>query len=412
MEKQSSHDRWLLVSTAGLLVFGLMAIYSATNGTGDTTLFYRQLAWACFGLVALVFVSYNDVRFIKDNAYIFYAIGVLLLVAVLIFGKKIAGQTSWMKIGWFSFQPSEIAKIATIIALARFLADDETDIRSIKHLLVTLAIPFIPVLLIMLQPDMGTMLTFLPLIVTMLLMAGFDIYLLMLIVFPITLVISGFFNMYFIITLALILMILLIVQHKKLKFHQLIVIGSALAASIFTHRFASEILKPHQLKRIQTFIDPMSDPRGAGYNALQAKIAISSGGFFGKGFLQGTQTQLRFIPAQWTDFIFCVIAEEFGFLGAAILIALYLTLILRIIWAIYAINNKFVDLTLSGYASLLFIHVFVNIGMTLGIIPVIGVPLPFVSYGGSSLVGNMIMVGLAMNFYRNRRSLGYSGRLE
>ena len=412
MEKQTSHDPWLLAPIAGLLVFGLMAIYSATNGTGDTSLFYRQFSWAFFGLVAFVFVYYNDVRFVKDNAYIFYAFGILLLVAVLIFGKKIAGQTSWMKIGWFSFQPSEIAKMSTILALARFLADDETDIRSIKHLLITLAIPFTPVLLIMLQPDMGTMLTFLPLIATMLLMAGFNIYILMLIVFPIALIVAGFFNIYFIIALALVFMILLIVQHKKFHFHQLIVIGSALAASIFTHRFASEILKPHQIKRIQTFIDPMSDPRGAGYNALQAKIAISSGGFFGKGFLQGTQTQLRFIPAQWTDFIFCVIAEEFGFLGAALLIALYLTLILRIIWSIYSINNKFVDLTLSGYASLLFIHVFVNIGMTLGIIPVIGVPLPFVSYGGSSLVGNMIMVGLAMNFYRNRRSLGYSGRLE
>jgi rod shape determining protein RodA len=412
MEKQSSHDPWLMVPMAGLLVFGLMAIYSATNGTGDHSLFYRQFAWAFFSLVMLVFVYFSDVRFIKDNAYIFYAVGIFLLVAVLIFGKKIAGQTSWMKIGSFSFQPSEIAKMATILALARFLSDDETDIRSIKHLLVALAISFTPVLLIMLQPDMGTMLTFLPLIAAMLLMAGFDIYILMLLVFPVILIISGFFNIYFIIALALILMTVLIVQHKKFKFHQLVVIGSALAASIFTHQFASEFLKPHQIKRIQTFIDPMSDPRGAGYNVLQAKIAISSGGFLGKGFLEGTQTQLRFIPAQWTDFIFCVIAEELGFIGASLLIALYLTLILRIIWAIYSINNKFVELTLSGYVSLLFIHVFINIGMTLGLIPVIGVPLPFVSYGGSSLIGNMIMVGLAMNFYRNRRSLGYSGRLE
>ena len=411
MEKQSKHDPWLLVPMAGLIVFGLMAIYSATNGTGDPSLFYRQLAWALFGIIVLAFVYYHDVRVIKDKSYIFYAVGIFLLVAVLIFGKKIAGQTSWMKIGFLSFQPSEIAKMATILALARFLADDETDIRSIRHLLVALAISFTPVLLIMLQPDMGTMLTFLPLIATMLLVAGFDIYILMLIVFPVFLIISGFFNIYFIFGLALFLMTVLFVQHKKFMPHQLFIVGSGLAASLFTHRFASEILKPHQIKRIQTFIDPMSDPRGAGYNALQAKIAISSGGFFGKGFLEGTQTQLRFIPAQWTDFIFCVIAEELGFIGASLLIALYLTLILRIIWAIYSINNKFVELTLSGFVSLLFIHVFVNIGMTLGIMPVIGVPLPFVSYGGSSLVGNMIMVGLAMNFFRNKRSLGYSGRV-
>jgi rod shape determining protein RodA len=412
MEKKFNHDPWLLVPMAGLLVFGLMAIYSATNGTGDTSLFYRQLAWAFFGIIALLMVDYNDVRFIRDKTYIFYAIGILLLVAVLIFGKKIAGQTSWMKIGFISFQPSEIAKMATILALARFLSDDDTNIRSMRHLLIALAISFVPVLLIMLQPDMGTMLTFLPLIATMFIMAGFDIYILMLIVFPVILIISGFFNIYFIFTIAVILMTLLMVKHKKLKFHQLLIMGSALAASLFTNRFSGEILKPHQIKRIQTFIDPMIDPRGAGYNALQAKIAISSGGFFGKGFLAGTQTQLRFIPAQWTDFIFCVIAEELGFIGASLLIALYLTLILRIIWAIFSINNKFVELTLGGFVSLLFVHVFVNVGMTLGIIPVIGVPLPFVSYGGSSLVGNMIMVGLAMNFYRNKRSLGYSGRLE
>ncbi len=412
MEKKSSHDPWLLVPMAGLLVFGLIAIYSATNGTGDTSLFYRQLAWALFGIIAMLFVNYNDVRFIRDNTYIFYAIGILLLVAVLIYGKKIAGQTSWMKIGFISFQPSEIAKMATILALARFLSDDDTNIRSIRHLLIAFGISFVPIVLIMLQPDMGTMLTFLPLIATMLIMAGFDIYILMLIVFPVILIVSGFFNIYFIFTIAAVLMTILFVKHKKLRFHQLLIMGSGLAASLLTNRFSSEILKPHQLKRIQTFIDPMTDPRGAGYNALQAKIAISSGGFWGKGFLAGTQTQLRFIPAQWTDFIFCVIAEELGFVGASILIALYLTLILRLIWAIFSINNKFVELTLGGFVSLLFVHVFVNVGMTLGIIPVIGVPLPFVSYGGSSLVGNMIMVGLAMNFYRNKRSLGYSGRLE
>jgi rod shape determining protein RodA len=412
MEKKSSHDPWLLVPMAGLLVFGLIAIYSATNGTGDTSLFYRQLAWALFGIIAMLFVNYNDVRFIRDNTYIFYAIGILLLVAVLIYGKKIAGQTSWMKIGFISFQPSEIAKMATILALARFLSDDDTNIRSIRDLLIAFGISFVPIVLIMLQPDMGTMLTFLPLIATMLIMAGFDIYILMLIVFPVILIVSGFFNIYFIFTIAAILMTILFVKHKKLRFHQLLIMGSGLAASLLTNRFSSEILKPHQIKRIQTFIDPMTDPRGAGYNALQAKIAISSGGFWGKGFLEGTQTQLRFIPAQWTDFIFCVIAEELGFVGASILIALYLTLILRIIWAIFSINNKFVELTLGGFVSLLFVHVFVNVGMTLGIVPVIGVPLPFVSYGGSSLVGNMIMVGLAMNFYRNKRSLGYSGRLE
>jgi rod shape determining protein RodA len=407
MMKQHGVDYWLLGPLAGLVVFGLMAVYSATNGSGDATLFYRQLTWALVGVVAMMFVYFNDVRVIKDGSYIFYILGMLMLVAVLIFGRKIAGQTSWVRIGFFSFQPSEIAKMVTILALARFLSDDETDIRSLPHLLTALAIPIFPAVLIMLQPDMGTTLTALSFIAPMIIMAGFDIYILMILVIPLLLLLTGFFSVWFVVGLSVLLLAAMMVQKQGFKPHQLAVVGSGLAAGLFVHRFAGEILKPHQMKRIQTFLDPMSDPQGAGYNALQAKIAISSGGLFGKGFLEGTQTQLRFIPAQWTDFIFCVIAEEFGFIGSALLIMLFAALTLRLIWAIFSIKNRFVELTLAGFVSLLLIHVIINIGMTLGLIPVIGVPLPFISYGGSSLVGNMIMVGLALNFFHNKRNLGY-----
>jgi rod shape determining protein RodA len=407
MEKKTNIDFWLLLPMTGLILFGLLGIFSATNGADQTTLFYRQLVWGLIGVAAVVFIIFNDVRFIRDNSYLFYALGILMLVAVLIFGKKVAGQTSWFKIGFFSFQPSEIAKMATILALARFLSDDETDIHSIPHLLIALGIPFLPALLIMLQPDMGTTLTCLSFVVPMIIMAGFDIYVLMLLFFPFILFLSGFFNIYYITGIAVLQFAALIAWKKNFRVHQLFIIGSGLLGSFFTRTFAASILKPHQMKRIQIFLDPMSDPQGAGYNTLQAKIAISSGGIFGKGFLHGTQTQLRFIPAQWTDFIFCVIAEEFGFIGAALLLSCYLILILRLIGAIFAIKNKFVELTLAGFVSLLFVHVVINVGMTVGLIPVIGVPLPFVSYGGSSLVGNMIMVGLALNFFRNKRLLGY-----
>ena len=404
MEKQSKLDLWLLIPMIGVITIGLMAVYSATHGTGDATLFYRQFSWGMIGFVVMSFVYYHDVRVIRDNAYIFYAIGILLLVAVLVFGKKVGGHSSWIKIGFFSFQPSEIAKMSTILALARFLSDDDTDIRSIPHFFIALGIAFFPALLIILQLDMGTTITCMSFIAPMLIVAGFDIYILMLIAFPLILMITGFFSIYFVISFAVVLFIILIAYQKKFQLHQLLVIGSGLGISLITQKFATDILKPHQIDRIQTFLDPMNDPQGAGYNVLQAKIAISSGGLLGKGFLQGTQTQLRFIPAQWTDFIFCVIGEELGFIGAALLLSLYLTLILRLIWAIFSIKNKFVELTLTGYVSLLFIHIAINTGMTIGLIPVIGVPLPFISYGGSSLIGNMIMVGLAMNFFRNKRS--------
>jgi len=393
----------------GIIAIGLMAVYSATHGSGDSTLFYRQFSWGIIGVVAMYFIYFSNIRFIKENAYLFYGFGILMLVAVLLFGKKVGGHASWIKIGFFSFQPSEIAKMTTILALSRFLSDDETDIQSVPHLLIALGIAFFPALLIIMQLDMGTTITCMSFIAPMIIIAGFDIYIFMLLSFPLILMISGFFNIFFIIGFAVLLFIVLVVQHKKFKIHQLLVISSGLATSLLTNRFAADILKPHQIERIKTFLDPMSDPQGSGYNVLQAKIAISSGGFFGKGLLHGTQTQLRFIPAQWTDFIFCVIGEELGFIGAALLLALYLTLILRSIRVISLIKNKFVELTLAGFISLLFIHVVINIGMTIGLIPVIGVPLPFVSYGGSSLIGNMIMVGLALNFSKNRRSLGYAG---
>ena len=184
MEKQSKLDLWFLVPMLGIIVIGLMAVYSATHGTGDATLFYRQFSWGVIGLVVMSFVYSHDVRVIRDNAYIFYAIGILLLVAVLLFGKKVGGHSSWIKIGFFSFQPSEIAKMSTILALARFLSDDETDIRSLPHFFIALGIAFFPALLIILQLDMGTTITCMSFIAPMLIVSGFDIYILMLVAFP------------------------------------------------------------------------------------------------------------------------------------------------------------------------------------------------------------------------------------
>jgi rod shape determining protein RodA len=275
------------------------------------------------------------------------------------------------------------------------------------HLATAVAIPLVPASLVLMEPDTGTTLTCLSFIVPMIVLAGFDLYKILLFVVPLVLLASGFFNMAFLVVFALLSLAAFIFVRKKAELHQFLVVGGGLAGGLMTWKFTSLILKPHQIKRIQIFLDPMSDPRGAGYNALQAKIAIASGGLLGKGYLHGTQTQLRYIPAQWTDFIFCVIAEEHGLIGATLLIACYLVLVLRLVWMVGAIRNKFVELVITGYTTLLMTHVIINIGMTIGVMPVIGVPLPFVSYGGSSLIVNMMMVALAMNFYRNRRNIGY-----
>jgi len=409
MEKNTKLDQlWLLLPMSGLIVMGLMAVYSATNGSSEPlALFYKQLSWAVAGSVAASIVYFMDYRLIKDNAYILYAAGIILLIAVLVFGKKVAGATSWVRFGMFSFQPSELTKMFTIIAMARFLSDDQTDIGNMMDLGKALAIALVPAALIMLQPDMGTTLTCLSFIIPMIVLAGFDLYYILLAVVPVALMLAGFFNFTILAVIAVLSLVMLILIRRKFHFHQLLVTGGGFLGGLLTWKFTSVILKPHQIKRIQIFLDPTADPQGAGYNALQAKIAIASGGIFGKGFLHGTQTQLRYIPAQWTDFIFCVIAEELGFLGSTILLLFFLLLVLRLVWMVGAIKNRFVELLLAGYASLLLTHVIINVGMTIGVMPVIGVPLPFISYGGSSLVANMMMVGLAMNFSKNRRHIGY-----
>ena len=411
MEKINKVDPWLIVSMAGAIVMGLLAVFSATHGTsggpGDTGLFYRQLTWAAVGTLVVAAMYFIDYRIIRDNAYFMYAGGIILLLAVLVVGKKVAGNAGWFRFGMFSFQPSELTKMITIITLARFLSEDRTDIGNPLHVMIALAIPLVPAALVLMEPDTGTTLTCLSFITPMIVLAGFDLYLILLIVVPLALLASGFFNLTVLLTLTVLSLAAFMLVGKRVALHQFLVTGGGLAGGLLTWKFTTAILKPHQIKRIQIFLDPMSDPRGAGYNALQAKIAIASGGFFGKGYLHGTQTQLRYIPAQWTDFIFCVIAEEMGLIGSTLLIVLFMVIILRLVWMVGAIKNKFVELVMAGYATLLMTHLFINIGMTIGLMPVIGVPLPFVSYGGSSLIANMMMVSLALNFYRNRRSIGY-----
>ena len=297
MEKINKLDPWLIISMGGAIVMGLLAVFSATHSTthgpGDTALFFRQLSWALVGTLVVAAMYFTDYRLIRDNAYFMYGVGIFLLLAVLVVGKKVAGNAGWLRFGMFSFQPSELAKIITVITLARFLSDDQTDIGNPLHIMIALAIPLLTSLLVLMEPDTGTTLTSLSFIVPMIVLAGFDLYPILLIVVPVVLLASGFFNFTMLITLSVLSLGAFILVKKKVALHQFLVTGGGLAGGLLTWKFTTVILKPHQIKRIQIFLDPMSDPRGAGYNALQAKIAIASGGFFGKGYLHGTQTQLR-----------------------------------------------------------------------------------------------------------------------
>lgn len=400
-------DWSVLLSIAVLVCFGLLAIYSASNGIGNLTNFYKQTTWVVISLLAVVVVFFLPLRSFQDLAYLAYGLSILALIAVLIFARKIAGNAAWLQIGGASFQPSELAKIATILALARFLSNKDNDIRQLKNFVIAIAIVLVPCVLVLLQPDTGTALTYLTFIVPMIVVAGFDFYYILLLGVPLVCALLGFISLIGFIVLELCVVILMLVWRRDFAWSLTsLLVGTS--AGIGSNIYAAKLLKPHQLKRIQTFLDPMSDPQGAGYNALQAKIAIGSGGLWGKGFLQGTQTQLRFIPAQWTDFIFCVIGEEFGFFVTSIVVGAYLLLVLRLIRLAEKIKNRFAILVLTGFVSLLLGHVIINIGMTIGLMPVIGIPLPFLSYGGSSMLSNMIAVGIVLNFYKHRRDVSFS----
>jgi rod shape determining protein RodA len=321
---------------------------------------------------------------------------------VVVIGRKISGAKSWLDLGPLGFQPSEVAKIGTILAMSSFLSRLNTDIDSFKDILIALAIGLIPVALILLEPDMGTAIVFIGVILTLIFWKGISLFGLFVVLSPGFVAISALFGFYYFLASLLLVIIVLFLFRKDLFFSGSI-FALNLAAGFFTD-YLYNALSPHQQKRIQSFIDPNADPLGAGYNTIQAKVAIGSGGFLGKGFLHGNQTQLQYIPEQWTDFIYCVIGEEFGFIGSIIVLILFVYLFIRILKIASTTKDEFLSLKIIGIFTVYLVHFLVNIGMVVGILPVIGIPLPFVSYGGSSLLVNFFMLGIIANVYRNRKN--------
>lgn len=386
-----------------LTIIGLAAIYSATNnhptaqGNFQKQLFTSVLAIILFFIA--YFIPYKTYRFIAIPTYIF---SLILLVAVLFFGKTVYGAKSWLSLGSIGFQPSEFAKIGVILFLSHFLTRQRKNINNPKDFLLIIGYSFLPILLLLLQPDMGTVIVYIIITAVILFWSGVDLFWFFLILSPIVVLFASLFGIASFILSMLIVFSLLFYFKKNIFVNASIIVLNMAAAYLFD--YGLNFLKPHQQKRIETFINPMSDPLGAGYNILQTKVAIGSGGLLGKGFLQGNQTQLRYIPEQWTDFIYCVIGEEFGFIGSVAVIILFVILFSRLIYIATHTKNKFGSMVIIGALALLLTHFAINIGMNLGVAPVIGLPLPFLSYGGSSLIVNMILMGIALNFYKNRRS--------
>ncbi|GBD88925.1 Rod shape-determining protein RodA [bacterium BMS3Abin03] len=396
-------DFGLIFPVIILYFIGLAAIYSSTyNNPSAQGNFERQIIWGIAALIVFFITYFLPTNTFKLISIPTYLLSVLLLIIVLLIGRRISGAQSWMTIGPIGFQPSEFAKIGTILALSRFLSKRSMDIDSFKDLSITIGIGMLPVLLILLEPDMGTAIVFILFILTIIFWKGISVFAMFVVLSPAFVAVSSLFGLYYFFGALAIILVTLILFRRDLFFS-----GSIFTLNLASGFFADYVfraLSPHQQSRIQAFIDPMSDPLGSGYNTIQAKVAIGSGGLFGKGFLAGNQTQLQFIPEQWTDFVYCVIGEEFGFIGSIITIALFVFLFMRILKISFSSKDEFLSLAAIGILAVLFTHFMINIGMVLGIMPVIGLPLPFVSYGGSSLLTNMIMLGIVANIYRTRKS--------
>ncbi len=347
---------WPLVfSMLGLILVGVLFVHSASHYSAEDFA-AKQLIWALAGFVAFFVVAIIGYRTFLGTSYLLYGIGLALLVWVMVAGDMRLGAQRWIHLGAFALQPSEFAKLATVMVLANFLGSHHSWEKEFRTVVTAAGIVFLPFILIIKQPDLGTSLLFVAMILALLFLWG--------------------------------------IRYRYL-------IATALLGLVGAP-FLWTFLKEYQKKRILVFLNPNLDPLGAGYTAVQSRIAVGSGGLFGKGYLAGTQTQLQFVPEHHTDFIFCVIGEEWGFAGSLLLLALYGFLF----HAAFQVMEKTTDvkakLLVGGILAVFFAQVFINIGMSFGLMPITGLTLPLISYGGSSFVATCISLGLILSIYKER----------
>lgn len=395
-----SFDKILICIYSALLFIGYFSIYSSSFSGTETkiltvsTISGKQLIFILVSLITGILILLTDVKFIIRSSYFLYASSIISLILVLIFGKEVGGAKAWFSIGGFGFQPSEFVKLTTILSISKYIHDNEIYLNSLKNIIKISLFIMIPAFLILLQPDAGSTLVFLGLVI-MIFREGFQNRYVFSIgitsLFSILTILIGVSKtIIFLIFCTVIFFVFLKKYSKRLMLSFVFFITCSVIISGINFSYEN-ILQPHQKERIDIIIGKEKNKLGSGYNLNQSLIAIGSGGITGKGFLKGTQNKGNFVPEQNTDFIFCTIGEEFGFIGSLITLSLFFSLILRII---YLSEKQYSRLNrVYGYslASIIFTHVFVNIGMTVGLVPVIGIPLPFLSYGGSSMLSFSLM---------------------
>lgn len=402
-----------------LCTIGWFNIHSAAPGTGNPGIFNtstdygKQLIYLAIAIPIGIVILLLESRFLTALSVPIYVITSLLLMLVLVVGRNVGGNQAWISLGGgFRLQPSEFAKFSTCLLLARYLSGTNVKVTELKSFLIAAGIIVFPMVLIMLQPDAGSTLVFSALIFV-LYREGLS---------PYFLILEGLFITLFVLTLkvdnhwyiigALVavtaIIVLLFRRNKKLVSNVLLGLCICIAF-VFSVKFLyNHVLQPHQKVRIDIVLGITTDLRGKGYNVNQSKIAIGSGKLWGKGYMQGTQTKYSFVPEQSTDFIFCTVGEEWGFAGAMVVLGLYLFLVLRIIRIAERQRSPFTRIYAYGVASVIFFHVVINIGMTIGIVPSIGIPLPFISYGGSSLLNFTILLFVLLKLDSNRMGIIYA----
>jgi rod shape determining protein RodA len=448
-----------------LIIIGLMMIYAAGYQPDSEIPFFstqagRQSIFAIATFIILISTQLIDWKFWSGVAYPFYAFTILLLILVLFLGSTVKGSTSWFQLGWFNFQPAELAKMGTIMALASFLSHHRTRVSDTRDMLIASGIILLPTMLVLLQGDAGTALVFISIFVILfreglamwmpilffilallfVLALKFDIWVVLplllfagsifllsslklrqqhvlvgLSVLLISIVMTMLDYLNAVIVLASLFMVYASVESFRARQTRQVFLLSTGITLLFGFAYLSSylfdnVLEPHQQDRINVWLKPEeADPRGSLYNILQSKIAIGSGGFSGKGYLKGTMTKLNYVPEQSTDFIYSIIGEEHGFIGSIAVILLFMILMLRVVDIGERARMPFIRHYAYGVVGVLFTHILVNIGMTMGIMPVIGIPLPFISSGGSSLIGFGLLIGVLLSmdssWMRSRRAL-------
>ena len=410
MSKPKAFNWSIIFIWLSLTLMGLVAIYSATQGPVSEFLpsfiqknFYKQLGFVIVAIIVLGVTQIISPRTIMQFTFLFYLFCIVLMILTLLFGKEINGAKSWFGIGFFGIQSSELMKISTILLVANYLTSRRNiSAQNIKYALVSVLIILIPTSLVIAQNDLGTAIIFLALIPVMLFWSGLPYGVSLFIVSPAIILYLTVIN-WQLGTISVLILTLGIFFIQRKTWLTVASFFTGFANVIIVQVSLAKLLQPHQVSRIIAFTNPSYDPTGAGWNVIQAKTAIGSGGVTGKGFLEGTQIQLKFLPESFTDFIFCVIGEEFGFSGTGTIIIFLLLLFIKLLGIAANHKHPFAQLVTVSITSVYFIHFFINVGSATALLPVIGIPLPFISYGGSAFLTNTLMLAIILNMDFHKR---------